>query len=523
MELDSSLVSNLCLPIGAFNQLPKPAHPAETNDPERSSNSNTSAKVWGRSQLNPCNRLLRLSPTRAPRWRIDGCDSQGTQLQALPVFLEPHLLPLRVDVFIPDQSHHPPGLHDVLDSAAAFCIRDSRAAKLGISQLVLQALEHWTDDHEDFTSAFNALPFGSRIVVENVCIRPTCMRVRMVPDYGTERQLLSVEALQQMWQLPRSAWPRCLDLSDLQHHRQIHDTISLVHIPKLGTGHSFIFKSSVQEVKYLYHELKLLLTMGPHSNIMPAPLFLVSRRDRYGGSDKVYGFILKYHPAGNLGDLLGARVETRTLRLCDQLRWAQEVTRTLIFIDSTPAVFYSELKADNLLLATDPSGTEHVLFIDFEQMGKSGWPHTLCDSAFSNALSTAGSHTLHPRSTISSTFCASRPLTSSPSLPASATPLLQPNTSLAPIIPPSLTRFTQTHRVATTDRGLRSTLPNARLPRSSRSASSYGAFLRAAPTRATRCSRRSGTSLHLRRGALRPRRSTSSSRPSATRRHPCES
>ena len=161
-----------------------------------------------------------------------------------------------------------------------------------------------------------------------------------------------------------------LDLDYLQHTQQLHDTISLVQIPSLGTDQTYVFKSSVQDVKYLYHELKLLLTMAPHPGVIAAPLFLVTRKDRYGGSDKVYGFILPYHPLESLADVLGARSESKTLRLRDQIRWAAETTRALIHVHCTSAAFYSELKADNLLVVAGADGLEHVVLIDFEQMGK---------------------------------------------------------------------------------------------------------------------------------------------------------
>ena len=359
------------MPIGAFVDDAAGCQIANQCQAKAKANldANTSEIDWGQSVLNPRNRLLSLGSARKPKWRIDGCDSQGTQLQALPVYLQPHLLPMRVDIFIPDQSQHPPGLRDVLDSAASFCIRDHRAADLGISKLVLQALELWTEAQPDFAGAFHALPFGSRIVVQNVCASPYDMRVHMVPDHGAERQLLTLEELRDTWKTHGPFFPRCIDLWELQHRQQIHDTISVVLIPCVHSSELFVFKSSVHDVKYMYHELKLLLTMEPCPHVMPPPLFLVTHKARYGGPDKVYGFILRYYPAGNLADALGARAAAGTLRLGDQFRWAEQVTRTLIHLHGTVAAFYPELKADNLLLAPSHAGEEDVLFIDFEQMG----------------------------------------------------------------------------------------------------------------------------------------------------------
>jgi DNA-binding transcriptional regulator YhcF (GntR family) len=67
-----------------------------------------------------------------------------------------------------------------------------------------------------------------------------------------------------------------------------------------------------------------------------------------------------------LADELSRRKYNGTLNLKDQFRWARQIAETLKVINISTARFYSELKADNLLLDKD----ENVLFIDFEQMGK---------------------------------------------------------------------------------------------------------------------------------------------------------
>jgi hypothetical protein len=188
----------------------------------------------------------------------------------------------------------------------------------------------------------------------------------MIRDYKTERQLLSVSKLQELWELPSASWPKTVSLYHLEHCSQIHDTISLVRIPTLHVDGLFVFKSAVNNVKFLYHELKLLLTMPPHCNIMPRPLFLVASKDRYSPENKVYGFIMEYRSQGNLADMLAYRAEKGTLELKDQFNWARQITSTMIFINKGPARFYSELKPDNLILS---DGAERVIFIDFEQLG----------------------------------------------------------------------------------------------------------------------------------------------------------
>ena len=181
MDLDAFLLRRLCMPIGAFIDSSR-IKLTGIGANEDSIQHGASATSWDSSQTNPANRVLALTRPAQPSWRVEGCDGQGTQLQVLPVFLLPRLRPLRIDVFLPNQSRWPPAIRDVLDSGIAFCIRDDRVAALGISKLVVQALDHWASDCQDFERKFHALPFGSRIVVENISINPAAMRVRMIPD-----------------------------------------------------------------------------------------------------------------------------------------------------------------------------------------------------------------------------------------------------------------------------------------------------------------------------------------------------
>ena len=366
MEVAATLLPYTWLPTAAFLDAYEYMKRHHVSDTPSSESQNISKKHWQQSGLNPCNRVNTLKSSQAPGWRIEGSDRQGTQFFALPTFLLPGLAPLRIDVFIPDQSRHPIPLRQTLDSSAAFYLRDKRVTRLGISQYILLALERLSADRGAFEKSFKALPFGSRIVIEEISCDINTIKIHMVPDLSIERQLLSVKALQSMWHLQESLWPPRLGLDQLEHHHQIHDTISLVRIPEKFGTEFVVFKSSLSEIKYLYHELKLLLTMPPHANIIARPLFIVTKKDRYGSDDKVYGFILEYHWRGNLANQLEQRRRQGSLYLKDQLSLARQITSTLMFIIKTPARYFSELKPDNILLS---NCEDHVIFIDFEQMG----------------------------------------------------------------------------------------------------------------------------------------------------------
>lgn len=187
------------------------------------------------------------------------------------------------------------------------------------------------------------------------------MRLSMAPDYRVEMQPLSVRALSLMWNLHPEACPKCVLLDDMQHFQQIRDSISLVRTRGFQDQNLAIFKSSIQGVKYLYHELKRLLMMAPHSHIVQTPHYFVTRRDQNVDFGELYRFILQYHARGNLADNLGARASTVTLSLKDQIRWAKELTATLMYTNGNLAGFYSDLKCDNILLSTSPDAVEHVV------------------------------------------------------------------------------------------------------------------------------------------------------------------
>jgi len=369
MDLAASLVHQICWPTGAFVDIPDALNVSKESSFVARDNPNTCPNSWRTSRLNPQYRVDSLRPIPNPKWRIDGVGGQGIEFLAIPIFMQPNLVPRRIDIHIPDQTKHPKELRAVLESDMAFCLRDNRVARLGISQLAVRALEIWTTKQEDFPKMFNNLPFGSRIVILNICSNPADMQIRVIPDFSTERQLLSMEFLNSMLELPAEAWPRKLRSQQLQHLAQLHDTVALVRIPEINQHEFFIFKSTIHGIKHLYHELKLLLTMDPHPNIIPRPLYIVADKDRYGGDDKVVGFILRYYSLGTLADALVPRTGAGSLDLRTQIRWSKEITKTLMAINKSPAKFYSELKPDNLLLHTGEDQQEHILFIDFEQMG----------------------------------------------------------------------------------------------------------------------------------------------------------
>jgi hypothetical protein len=363
MEFAASVTPWIHLPTAFLDPSDCPLYKELESASKQSSEKNTSSHHWERCFSNPLNKLDSIQPLAEPRWRIDGCCGRGTQFFALPVFPSSKLIPYRMDVFIPDQAKHPGPLRSLLQSGEAFYTQDSSVNRLGICQFILKVLELWSSKF-DFAKVFEVVPFGSRIVIENITSSVQSARVRIIPNIELEQQLLSVEELQGLWNLNRSQWPSTIELRALKHLSQMHDSISLVQIPSISGDKLYIFKSSNHSYRYIYHELKMLLTMPSHENMISKPCHIVLGQTVSSQETKVYGFILEYHEGGTLGKVLTQRTAKNTLRIKDQFRWARQITSALICIRDGPAKYYSELKPDNILVKAPD---DDILLIDFEQ------------------------------------------------------------------------------------------------------------------------------------------------------------
>ncbi len=300
-------------------------------------------------------------------WQIQGA-SFGVRYIAAPR-LTGSLRPLRIRVVIPDQVDWPAELWNPLDARDSVHIRGPHVQGLGISQHLCKALGSWCSRFDDFRQTYNNMPFASLIRVENITANISEMRMSFVPRPDYSALTSSSRQLQVLWNMRDDEMPPVVELKHLRLEREIADDVALVRIPSHDEGRTmFAFKSSSTRFSAVYHELKTLLALKPHRNIIPRPLCLVVERDESTGAERVLGFLLKYFPLGSLYDILPRRREAGTLKLETQLHWGIDVTSSLIHVLSEPAEFYSDLRTDNVLLAVDEaSQTEIAVLIDFEQ------------------------------------------------------------------------------------------------------------------------------------------------------------
>ena len=351
MELTSSSVTRTMFPVAAFTEGYQNCHPNKDD-------SNYTQVSWMSSSLNPKNRIDSLCPLREPKWRIDGCASMGTQFYAIPAFLNP-INPIRIDVVIPGSNNIAPEFRNLLDVHTAIYLRDGRVASLGISRYIVRVLEHWMNQFQDFKVFYNELPFGSRIVLENIAADIKDVRLQVIKTHFLERQLLSSGSLQRIWGFS-SPWPELADIAEVHLLRQLHDSVSLIQL----RNQRYILKALTSHPKYLYHELKVLLTLPSHPNIISRPVHLVTKQCRFGGKIAVIGFTLHYHEKGTLRDCLSLQRTQNSLHFHDQLKWAIQLTEALRCIRNE-GNFYCDLRLDNVVLNDD----DGVVLIDFEARG----------------------------------------------------------------------------------------------------------------------------------------------------------
>ncbi|PKS06557.1 hypothetical protein jhhlp_007305 [Lomentospora prolificans] len=317
-------------------------------------------KEWESSPLNPRNRIDSLDFPSNPLWRIDGCTGLGTQFYAIPLFIAP-AIPSRIDVFIPEQSTQPPEIRSLLQLDDAFHAKDKgRVMNLGITRLIVRKLQQWTRAFADPPAWYRSLPFGSRIVFDNISLVLDQIRIRVAPMHNLERQLKSADFLSKLWKNNVTLPPQ-VPLSNLELIEQLHDSVCVVRFD----SRLWILKALTSYPKYIYHELRNLLAIESHKNVISRPAYLATKRCSFGNKNAVVGFLLEYHEQGTLRDILPLRRAHDILTLSDQLRWSLQITEAILHLHENCHVFYPDLRLDNVVL----SQSDDAIIVDLEQRG----------------------------------------------------------------------------------------------------------------------------------------------------------
>jgi hypothetical protein len=354
MDLSLESIHDVIHPTAAFCDFtPEPSHDSSARRLEV-------CVDWEESLLNPKNRIDSLEVPQPPLWRIDGCTAFGSQFYAMPLFMS-SVLPLRMDVFIPEPSKLPLDVREMLDVDIVFHARDkNRISRLGLTRHVLRILHHWTSNLQDPQQIYHNMPFGSRIVLHDLPFNIAKASITVAPAHALERQLLTVTSLTSSWG-PEIKLPTTIDISEVVYLSQLHDSVCLVRIK----GKIWIFKALTSHLKYIYHELRQLLRIEPHPNVISRPGYLVTKRCGFGGKVAVLGFTLEFQTYGSLRDLIPFLQLHQSVSLAEKVKWAVQLSSALLHLRETTGTFYPDLRLDNIVL----SGSRDVVMVDFEQRG----------------------------------------------------------------------------------------------------------------------------------------------------------
>src|SRR5699024_1980643 len=126
-----------------------------------------------------------------------------------------------------------------------------------------------------------------------------------------------------------------------------HDSVCLVKID----GRTWIFKALTSYTKYLYHELRQLLAMPPHPNVIARPVHLVTKRCSFGNKVAAVGFTVENHVHGSLRDLIPFLQVHGKVSLDDKIKWSVQLASALVHLRETAGIFYPDLRLDNIVLS----------------------------------------------------------------------------------------------------------------------------------------------------------------------------
>lgn len=355
MDITPSIVSTILLPLAiSENHAPNPQPMA--------------ARSRTITQENP----PRCSPITTT-WRIDGGEPAYFRFFAIPDFARGRA-PLQISVIVPlDQMVVDASLVHPLQLDRVFASAKTEMATLPLAKHLVQALSWWSSGYLGFEEVYSAMPYGSLIIVETLDRDFRQTRIHLSPSYELERQWLSVPEFGVQAGLDLHSVAHLVDWHDLELDRQLHESINLVRIPSRTGLLLMVYKAITEDVHYMYHELRVMLSMKPHPMVIARPRYVVVKKCRFGAKVGVCGFILDYHPYGTLQTALQAAGPEISLR--QKLSWSQNLVSALVHVRDNGPGFYSDLKPNNVLLRpTTGEGLTAPLLIDFEQRGSwYGW------------------------------------------------------------------------------------------------------------------------------------------------------
>lgn len=372
MDLSTQTIHDVIHPTAIFYTPTTQSNPVKTP-------AEVTAASWEDSRLNPKNRIDSLDPPKHPLWKIDGCAGLGTQFYAIPLFLG-DVPPIRCDALLSEDVTEEPAIRKLLDLDTVFHARDrARVRRQGIYSYLLRSLQAWTEKHgrDKIKELYYESPFGSRLVFGNLPLKVGDVDIQVRYHWDLESHYNTVDELMAMWegQVDIASVPPNIDIFDLIFVQQLHDSVCVVRyrdgagcdLENLKQEGLWVLKALTSSVKFMYHELRVLLTMPAHPNIISTPTRLVTKVTRMNKKrTAVVGFLMPFHSGGGLRDELPLLRVNHRLHLKDQTSWARDICSGMLHIRLKAHTFYPDLRLDQIVF---PADKKRPIIVDMEQRG----------------------------------------------------------------------------------------------------------------------------------------------------------
>lgn len=203
-----------------------------------------------------------------------------------------------------------------------------------------------------------------------------------------EQSWLSIDALADEISIPlETLSDMAVPWETLELLSHAHENISIVRIAGQPDGPSFVFKALMEDTHYMYHELRLLLSMESHPNIIARPPALVVKSRPGGAPPGVAGFLLDLVPGPTLQERLHAEHKqdpaAKMNRFGQKASWARQLASALLHVRNQPPGYFPDFKPNNIVFAPGGGGggggggghpnadesLDRPVLLDFEQRG----------------------------------------------------------------------------------------------------------------------------------------------------------
>lgn len=304
-------------------------------------------------------------------WDIDGGETDRGFFCTVPKFAR-HKPPRRITTTMAwDKTKYSSELSEQLELDAFFRAGKRRIHDLPLTKHLRKALTYWSSQRPCFQCEYESLPFGSKIIVESLDEDVTQMKIRLAPDATIEESWLSIDEFADEVSIPvESLSNMTVPWESLELLSHAHENISIVRVAGERNGPSYVFKALMEDTHYMYHELRLLLSMDSHPNIIMKPHALVMK-SRPNSAPGIAGFLLELYPGPTLQQRLHTD-EYPVVTMNQKLTWSCQLVSALLHVRAQPPGYFPDFKPNNIVFTScdngDGSCTKPVL-LDFEQRG----------------------------------------------------------------------------------------------------------------------------------------------------------